>query len=77
MAQILVRLQKSDRRPYSGVEVRIESSSGVLYSAGRTLVTDASGMTRDRITTHATARITVNAGGTLHSFSLPVAVEQR
>jgi hypothetical protein len=72
-AQILVRIQKRGGRRYPGVEVRLRSSSGALYSGGRVLVTDASGMTRDRLTTKKTATITLNAGGTRYRFQVPVA----
>jgi len=36
------------------------------------LVTDASGMTRDRLITKKTATITLNAGGTRYRFRVPV-----
>jgi hypothetical protein len=71
--QILVRIQRRGGKRFPGVEVRLRSSSGTLYSAGRLLVTDASGMTRDRLTTKRTATITLNAGGTRYRFRVPVA----
>ena len=71
-AQILVRLQKRGGAPFAGVEVRLASSSGTLYSAGAVLRTDATGQTRDRLTTRRTAQITLNAGGTIYRFSVPV-----
>jgi hypothetical protein len=71
-AQIVVRLQQRGGAPYPGVEVRIAVDQGALYSQGRVLVTDANGMTRDRLTTASTARITVNAGGTVYRFDVPV-----
>jgi hypothetical protein len=71
-AQIVVRLQQRGGAPYPGVEVRIAVDQGALYSQGRVLVTDANGMTRDRLTTGSTARITVNAGGTVYRFDVPV-----
>ena len=72
-AQILVRIQKSAGRRFPGVEVRLRASSGSLYSSDRVLVTDAQGMTRDRLTTRKTAVITLNAGGTRYRFQVPVA----
>jgi hypothetical protein len=72
-AQIMVRIQKEGGKRFPGVEVRLRSSGGALFSAGRVLVTDASGMTRDRLTAHKTATITLNAGGTRYRFQVPVA----
>jgi hypothetical protein len=72
-AQILVRIQKEGGKRFPGVEVRLRSSGGTLYSAGRVLVTDASGMTRDRLTARKTAIVTLNAGGTRYRFQVPVA----
>src|SRR5688500_14830742 len=40
-AQILVRAQKRGGAPYPGVEVRVRTSSGSLFSQGRVLMTDA------------------------------------
>ncbi len=62
-AQILVRVQTRGNRPAPGIEVRLATSEGSLYSNGRLLVTDPRGMTRDRLTTHRSTRVTVNAGG--------------
>jgi hypothetical protein len=72
-AQILVRIQKRGGRRFEGVEVRLRSSAGSLFSSGGVLVTDASGMTRDRLTTKKTVTITLNAGGTRYRFQVPVA----
>jgi hypothetical protein len=72
-AQILVRVQKPGGKRFAGVQVRLRSRPGSLYSGGRVLVTDAQGMTRDRLTTRDTAVVTLNAGGTRYSFSVPVA----
>ncbi len=72
-AQILVRIQKQGGRRFPGVEVRLRSSTGSLFSSGRVLVTDAAGMTRDRLTTKKTVTITLNAGGTRYRFQVPVA----
>jgi hypothetical protein len=71
--QILVRIQKRGGRRFPGVEVRLRASPGSLYSSGRVLVTDAQGMTRDRLTTRKTAVVTLNAGGTRYRFQVPVA----
>jgi hypothetical protein len=71
--QIIVRVLKRGGAPYPGVEVRLEASKGTLYSAGRILVTDASGKTRDRLTARAGATVTLNAGGTRYRFEVPLA----
>jgi hypothetical protein len=71
-SQILVRLRKRGGAPYEGVEVRMQTSTGQLFSGGKVLVTDSAGQTRDRITTTRTARITLNAGGTVYRFQVPV-----
>ena len=75
-AQIMVRIQKQGGKRFAGVEVRLRSSGGTLFSAGRVLVTDAFGMTRDRLTAHKTTTITLNAGGTRYRFQVPVAESQ-
>jgi hypothetical protein len=71
-SQILVRLRKRGGSPYEGVEVRVQTSAGRLFSGGKILVTDAAGQTRDRLTTSRTAAITLNAGGTVYRFHVPV-----
>ena len=71
-AQILVRAQKRGGAPFPGVEVRLVASIGSLFSAGKVLVTDARGMTRDRLTARKTAQVTLNAGGTRYRFDVPV-----
>jgi hypothetical protein len=71
--QILVRLQKRGGLPFPGVQVRLRTSAGSLYSDGKVLVTDSAGRTRDRLTTHSSAHITLNAGGTVYRFRVPVA----
>jgi hypothetical protein len=71
-AQILVRLQKRGGAPYPGVQVRLQTSAGTLFSGGRVLVSDATGRTRDRLTTHTEAAITLNAGGTVYRFRVPL-----
>jgi len=71
-SQILVRLRKRGGAPYEGVEVRLQTSAGRLFSGSKVLVTDASGQTRDRLTTSRTAEVTLNAGGTVYRFHVPV-----
>jgi hypothetical protein len=71
-AQILVRLQKRGGAPFQGVEVRLRTSAGSLFSRGRILVSDANGRTRDRLSTRETAHVTLNAGGTVYRFRVPV-----
>jgi hypothetical protein len=70
--QILVRLQKRGGVPFAGVQVRLRTSAGSLYSGGKVLVTDSAGRTRDRLTTRSSAHITLNAGGTVYRFRVPV-----
>lgn len=70
--QVLVRVQKPGGAPYPGVEVRLRASTGSLYSKGEILMTDARGMTRDRLSTRQTARVTLNAGGTRYTIRVPV-----
>ena len=71
-SQILVRLRKRGGAPFEGVEVRLQASAGTLFSGGKVLLTDAAGQTRDRLTTHRTSEITLNAGGTVYRFRVPV-----
>lgn len=71
--QVLVRVQKRGGKRFPGVEVRLSTSSGTLYSGGRVLVTDAQGMTRDRLTARRPAVVTLNAGGTRYRFQVPLA----
>jgi hypothetical protein len=70
--QVIVRVRWRGGQPAQGVEVRINTNRGTLYSKGRILTTDSSGQTRDRLTTRRTAMVTVNAGGTRISFPVPV-----
>src|SRR5262249_18816194 len=72
VVQILVRTQKRGGAPYPGIEVRLKTTTGSLYSNERVLTTDGSGMTRDRLTARKTAEITMNAGGTRFRFVVPV-----
>ena len=74
-AQILVRVSRRNGQRLGGIEVRLATSQGSLYSSSRVLVTDASGMTRDRLTTHQAAIVTLNAGGTLYRLDVPVGGE--
>ena len=71
-AQVLVRVQKRGGARFPGVEVSLGASTGSLYSAGRILMTDAEGMTRDRLTTTRTTTVTLNVGGTRYRFQVPV-----
>jgi len=71
-AQIIVRVQKAGKRPVPGLEVRLKTSQGSLYSRGRLLVTDARGMTRDRLTTARTATVKINVAGTRQELVVPV-----
>jgi hypothetical protein len=72
-AQILVLVRKRvGGDPLPGVQVRLVTTEGTLFSGGKLLTTDASGRTRDRITTRHTAVVTVNAGGTVQSVLVPV-----
>jgi hypothetical protein len=75
LSQILVRVQKRGGARFPDVEVRLRASNGTLFSAGRILVTDGQGMTRDRLTTKSTTTITLNAGGTRYRFQVPVGEE--
>lgn len=74
-AQIIVRAHRRGGKPFEGVEVRVRTSAGTLFSQGKVLVTDASGRTRDRLTARRDAIITVNAGGTVYRFKVPLRVE--
>jgi hypothetical protein len=62
-AQVIVRVLKRSGRPLPGVEVRITSSSGTLFSQGKILTTDARGMARDSLTTTQATSLNVAAGG--------------
>jgi hypothetical protein len=75
MVQILVRATYRGGAPFPGVEVRLWASSGALFSQGRVLVTDGSGMTRDRLTANRTAELVMNAGGTRYRIVVPVLPE--
>lgn len=74
-AQIIVRAQRRGGKAFEGVEVRIRTSNGSLFSQGRVLTTDAAGRTRDRLTARRGATITVNAGGTVYRFQVPLRSE--
>jgi len=71
-AQILIRLQKRGGAPFEGVEVRLTVAGGQLFSGGRVLMSDAAGKTRDRLTARHSAFITLNAGGKVYRFKVPV-----
>lgn len=74
-AQLLIRVQKRGGARFPGVEVSLGASAGALYSGGRILVTDAQGMTRDRLSASKTVTVTLNAGGTRYRFRVPVGEE--
>ena len=71
--QILVLARKRNGDPFPGVEVQVQTSEGTLFSASQILATDASGRTRDRLTTRRPAVVTVNVGGTIHTIEVAVA----
>ena len=71
-AQILIRLQRRGGAPFEGVEVRLTAAPGTLFSGGRVLVSDGAGQTRDRLTARRTTFLTLNAGGTVYRFKVPV-----
>jgi hypothetical protein len=73
-AHIIVRAQRRGGRPFEGVEVRVRTSAGTLFSQGKVLVTNANGRTRDRLSARRDATITVNAGGTVYRFKVPLRV---
>jgi hypothetical protein len=68
--QVLVRVQRVGGGPYRGVQVRLETDAGKLFSAGRPLVTDAQGMCRDRLTTRRPAQLVVRIGDTRYRFKV-------
>jgi hypothetical protein len=69
-AQVNVRVLKPSGRPLPGVEVRITSSSGTLFSQGKILTTDARGMARDSLTTTQATSLNVMAGGRVQRVEL-------
>ena len=71
--QIMVLARKRNGDPFPGVEVQVQTSEGTVYSASGILATDASGRTRDRLTTRRPAVVTVNVGGTIHKIEVAVA----
>jgi hypothetical protein len=75
-AQILVRARKRGGAPFPGVEVRLHTDSGTLFSNGRVLTTDDAGTTRDRLSARRSAVVTLNAGGTVYRFRVPTADDQ-
>jgi hypothetical protein len=68
--QVLVRVQRVGGGPYPGVQVRLATNAGSLFSAGRPLVTDAQGMCRDRLTTRRPAELVVRIGDTRYRFKV-------
>jgi len=71
--QILVLARKRNGDPFEGVEVQVQSSEGTLFSASGILTTDATGRTRDRLTTRRAAVVKVNVGGAIHKIEVTVA----
>jgi hypothetical protein len=74
--QILVRIRRPNGEPYPGVQVRVRASEGTLFSDGKPLVTDANGMTRDRLTSRRASNIVVVVSDTRHRFRVPMASER-
>ena len=72
-AQILVLARKRNGDPFEGVEGRVEASEGTLFSGSKILTTDASGRTRDRLTTRRSSTVSVNVGGSVHTIEVAVA----
>lgn len=71
--KVLVRVQRVQRAgggPYPGVQVQLQSTAGHLLSAGKILVTDAQGMTHDRLTAKEPVGIVVRIGDTRYSFQV-------
>ncbi|HET7293444.1 MAG TPA: hypothetical protein VFM88_13545 [Vicinamibacteria bacterium] len=75
VVQILVRARYRGGAPFPGVEVRLWTSAGTLFSHDRVLVTDAGGLTRDQLTARKTAEVVMNAGGTRYRIVVPVLPE--
>jgi hypothetical protein len=73
---ILVRIRRPNGEPYPGVQVQLKASEGTLFSDGKPLVTDANGMTRDRLTSRRAANIVVVVSDTRHRFRIPLASER-
>lgn len=71
-AQVIVRVLRHNGRPLPGVEVRIATSAGSLYSQGKILTTDARGIVRDSLTTTRATTLTVQAGGHEQRIELPL-----
>jgi hypothetical protein len=71
--QILVRVRRPSGELYPGVQVRLRTDNGTLFSRGKPLVTDAQGMTRDRLTSKEAAEIIVQVGETRYRFKVAVA----
>jgi len=67
-----VTIQVENIEPNKAQDELHKGHHGQLFSGGKVLVTDSAGQTRDRITTSRTARITLNAGGTVYRFQVPV-----
>lgn len=72
VVDVFVRVRREDGGPYPGVDVLLRADRGALASGGRVLRTDDQGVVRDRLRTRRTAALTVNAGGTIYRFPVPV-----
>jgi hypothetical protein len=71
-AQVIVRVLRHNGRPLPGVEVRVATSAGSLYSQGKILTTDARGIVRDSLTTTRATTLTIQAGGQEQHIELPL-----
>lgn len=68
--QVLVRVQRVGGGPYPGVQVQLRSTSGKLGSAGKALVTDTQGMTRDVLRATPPVGVIVRSGDTRYRFQV-------
>jgi hypothetical protein len=68
--QVLVRVQRVGGGPYPGVQVQLHSTTGQLATAGKALVTDTQGMTRDRLTATPPVGLIVQSGDTRYRFQV-------
>jgi hypothetical protein len=70
--EVFIRVRREGGEPYPGVDIQIATSRGDLESQGRILSSDADGLATDRLRTGRTATLTINAGGTVYRFPVPV-----
>jgi len=73
--KVLVRVQRVGGGPYPGVQVQLHSSAGQLGSAGKALVTDTQGMTRDILKAAPPVGVVVQSGDTRYRFQVTVRPE--